>query len=57
MPDVGPLDTALASMADVAAAHDLSAWKAYTHAPTAGTSTTTIPTRPQIGAAFLAAGA
>ena len=34
VPDVGPLDVALAAMADVAAAHELSAWKAYTHAPT-----------------------
>ena len=33
VPDVGPLDAALASMADVAAAHDLCAWKVYTHAP------------------------
>ena len=34
VPDVGPLDAALAAMADVAAAHELCAWKAYTHAPT-----------------------
>jgi predicted TIM-barrel fold metal-dependent hydrolase len=34
VPDVGPLEAALASMADVAAAHDLCAWKVYTHAPT-----------------------
>ena len=33
VPDVGPLDVALASMADVAAAHRLSAWKVYTHTP------------------------
>jgi len=33
VPDVGPLDAALAAMADVAAAHDLCAWKVYTHAP------------------------
>jgi len=33
VPDVGPLDAALASMADVAGAHDLCAWKVYTHAP------------------------
>jgi uncharacterized protein len=32
VPDVGPLDAALASMAEVAAAHDLCAWKVYTHA-------------------------
>jgi predicted TIM-barrel fold metal-dependent hydrolase len=34
VPDVGPLDAALAAMADVAAAHSISAWKAYTHSPT-----------------------
>ena len=34
VPDVGPLDAALASMAEVAAGHDLCAWKVYTHAPT-----------------------
>ena len=33
VPDVGPLDAALASMAEVAAAHSLCAWKVYTHAP------------------------
>ncbi len=34
VPDVGPLDAALAGMHEVAAAHELCAWKAYTHAPT-----------------------
>ena len=33
VPDVGPLDAALASMAEIAAAHQLCAWKVYTHAP------------------------
>ena len=33
VPDVGPLDAALAAMAEVAAAHELCAWKVYTHAP------------------------
>ncbi len=33
VPDVGPLDAALASMAEIATAHQLCAWKVYTHAP------------------------
>ena len=33
VPDVGPLDAALAAMAEVAAAHELCAWKVYTHCP------------------------
>ena len=31
-PSLGPLDDALAGMADLAAAHPVSAWKVYTHA-------------------------
>ncbi len=55
VPDVGPLETALASMADVAAAHDLCAWKAYTHAPSGWYLDDHDPAVPQIGAAFIAA--
>ena len=55
VPDVGPLDTALAAMADVAAAHDLCAWKAYTHAPNGWYLDDHDPAAPQIGAAFLGA--
>jgi hypothetical protein len=55
VPDVGPLDAALASMAEVAATHDLSAWKAYTHAPSGWFLDDHDPDAPQIGAAFIAA--
>ncbi|MGH9272201.1 MAG: amidohydrolase family protein, partial [Ilumatobacteraceae bacterium] len=55
VPDVGPLDAALASMAEVAAAHDLSAWKAYTHAPTGWYLDDHDAAAPQIGGAFIAA--
>ena len=53
VPDVGPLDAALASMAEVAAAHDLSAWKTYTHAPSGWYLDDHDPDAPQIGNAFL----
>jgi predicted TIM-barrel fold metal-dependent hydrolase len=33
VPDVGPIEAAVASMEDIAAAHELSAWKVYTHSP------------------------
>ena len=55
VPDVGPLDAALASMADVAAAHDLCAWKAYTHAPNGWFLDDHDPAAPPIGAPFLQA--
>jgi len=53
VPDVGPLDAALASMAEVAGAHDLCAWKAYTHAPSGWYLDDHDPDAPQIGNAFL----
>lgn len=31
-PNLGPLDDALDAMSEIAAAHDIAAWKAYTHA-------------------------
>ncbi len=55
VPDVGPLESAVASMADVAAAHDLCAWKVYTHAPGGWYLDDHDPDAPQIGAAFLQA--
>lgn len=55
VPDVGPLDAALAAMADVAAAHELCAWKVYTHAPGGWFFDDHDPAAPQIGAAFLQA--
>ena len=53
VPDVGPLDAALASMAEVAAAHDLSAWKVYTHAPNGFFLDDHDPSAPAVGAPFL----
>ena len=55
VPDVGPLDAALASMAEVAAAHDLSAWKVYTHAPNGFFLDDHDPSAPGVGAPFLQA--
>jgi predicted TIM-barrel fold metal-dependent hydrolase len=55
VPDVGPLEAALASMADVAAAHDLCAWKVYTHAPGGWYLDDHDPAAPAVGAAFLQA--
>ena len=55
VPDVGPLEAALASMAEVAAAHELCAWKAYTHAPSGWYLDDHDPDAPQIGNAFLQA--
>ena len=53
VPDVGPLDVALASMAEIAAAHRLSAWKVYTHAPGGWYLDDHDPNAMQIGAPFL----
>lgn len=55
VPDVGPLDVALAAMADVAVEHDLCAWKVYTHAPGGWYLDDHDPNAPQIGQAFLQA--
>ena len=55
VPDVGPLDAALAAMADVAAAHELCAWKAYTHAPSGWYLDDHDPSRPAVGGPFLQA--
>ncbi len=55
VPDVGPLDVALAAMADVASTHQLSAWKVYTHAPGGWYLDDHDPAAPQVGAPFLQA--
>ena len=53
VPDVGPLDVALASMADIAATHRISAWKVYTHAPGGWYLDDHDPNAAQVGAPFL----
>jgi uncharacterized protein len=53
VPDVGPLDAAMASMVEVAAAHRLCAWKVYTHAPNGFFLDDHDPTAPAVGAPFL----
>ena len=53
VPDVGPPEAALAAMADVAAGHDLCAWKAYTHAPTGWFLDDHDPSAPAVGAGFI----
>ena len=55
VPDVGPLDAALAAMADVAATHDLCAWKVYTHSPGGWFLDDHDPDAPAVGAPFLQA--
>ena len=55
VPNVGPLDAALAAMADVAATHDLCAWKAYTHAPGNWYLDDHDPAGDQVGLAFIEA--
>jgi predicted TIM-barrel fold metal-dependent hydrolase len=55
VPNVGPIDAAVAAMADVAAGHDLSAWKVYTHAPGGFFLDDHDPAVPQVGQPFLEA--
>ena len=55
VPDVGPVDAAVASMADVAATHELCAWKAYTHSPNGWFLDDHDPALPQVGAPFIQA--
>ena len=50
VPDVGPPEAALAAMADVAAHHELSAWKVYTHAPSGWSLDDHDPDAPALGA-------
>jgi hypothetical protein len=54
VPDVGPIEAALAAMTEVAAAHDLCAWKVYTHAPSGWYLDDHDPALPAVGEAFLA---
>ncbi len=55
VPDVGPIEAAVASMADVANAHELSAWKVYTHSPNGWFLDDHDPALPQVGAPFIQA--
>ena len=55
VPDVGPIDAAVASMADVAASHELCAWKVYTHSPNGWFLDDHDPSLPQVGAPFIEA--
>jgi hypothetical protein len=55
VPDVGPIDAAVAAMADVAASHELCAWKAYTHSPNGWFLDDHDPALPPVGATFLQA--
>jgi hypothetical protein len=55
VPNHGPLEAALAAMADTAAAHEISAWKLYTHAPQGFFLDDHDPGAPQIGSPFLEA--
>ncbi len=53
VPDVGPIEAAVAAMEDVAASHDLSAWKVYTHSPSGWFLDDHDPEAPAIGQRFL----
>ncbi len=53
VPDVGPLEAALDAMEAVAADHQLSAWKVYTHAPNGWFLDDHDPSLPQVGERFL----
>jgi predicted TIM-barrel fold metal-dependent hydrolase len=53
VPNHGPLDAALAAMADISTAHEISAWKVYTHSPQGFFLDDHDPAAPQIGGPFL----
>jgi uncharacterized protein len=53
VPDVGPIEAAVAAMEDVAASHELSAWKVYTHSPSGWFLDDHDPEVPAIGQRFL----
>lgn len=55
VPNVGPLDAALESMADIAANHELCAWKTYTHAPGGWFLDDHVPSGEQVGRRFIEA--
>ncbi len=53
-PTIGPLDTVLAGMADLARSHPIAAWKIYTHVPgTPWRLDDANPDVPQVGNAFV----
>jgi hypothetical protein len=54
VPNVGPIEGALESMSAVAAEHDISAWKVYTHAGPGWFLDDHDPGAPAVGEAFLA---
>jgi predicted TIM-barrel fold metal-dependent hydrolase len=53
VPNHGSLDAALAAMADISTAHEISAWKAYTHVPQGFFLDDHDPGAAQIGSPFL----
>jgi predicted TIM-barrel fold metal-dependent hydrolase len=53
VPDVGPIEAAVAAMEEVAATHELSAWKVYTHSPSGWFLDDHDPDAPAIGQRFL----
>jgi predicted TIM-barrel fold metal-dependent hydrolase len=53
VPDVGPIEAVVATMEEIAAAHELSAWKVYTHTPTGWTLDDHDGDAPAIGQRFL----
>jgi predicted TIM-barrel fold metal-dependent hydrolase len=53
VPDVGPIDAAVAAMLETAAAHSMCAWKAYTHSPSGWFLDDHDPAAPAIGRRFL----
>ena len=53
VPDVGPIEAVADTMLATAAAHRLSAWKAYTHAPSGWSLDDRHPEAPAIGARFI----
>ena len=53
VPDVGPIEATVAAMEDVAASHELSAWKVYTHSPSGWFLDDHDPGAPAIGQRFL----
>jgi uncharacterized protein len=52
-PDVGPIEAAVAAMEEIAASHELSAWKVYTHRPSGWFLDDHDESAPAIGQRFL----
>jgi predicted TIM-barrel fold metal-dependent hydrolase len=53
VPDVGPIEAAVAAMEEIAATHELSAWKVYTHSPSGWFLDDHDGSAPAIGQRFL----